>query len=287
MTTTCFPLVRGRAMRVTRLNSCGAVVLGPISKAVSDGFISVALTANTEEGTAIQQETASGRLCINDTPAPTFTGYTVEIQFCGVDPDLFSLLTGQPVVKDFSAANVGFQVNSDVDLSASGFALEMWSNVPGAACSGGSVQYGYFLNPFLKGGVIGDFSVENAAVNFTISGAQTKDGNAWGLGPYDVVQGATVPGPLLVSLSTKNHLHMQLTTVAPPTAVCGAAAVGTADLTATAGIPSVPAAGQYYPTAMAAVVATPSTAWTTGQYAADWTGATYHWNSTAWVTGIA
>lgn len=290
MASQCFPLVRGRAMRVTRLSGCGDPVLGPTSTVSSEGFISVGLTANIEEGESIQQATASGRLCINDQPAPTFSGYTVEVQFCGVDPELFSLMSGQPVVVDADGNAVGFQVNSDVSLDDQGYALELWSSVPGVACGeSGATQYGYFLIPFLKGGVIGDFTIENAAINFTLSGAQSKDGNTWGVGPYDVVlDGSDAPSPLLVSLGTKNHLHMQLTSVAPPdTDTCGAVALGTPDLTATAGIPSVPATGGFYPTAMTGVVATPGTAWTTGQYAADWKGDRYHWNSTAWVAGIA
>jgi hypothetical protein len=289
MATKCFPLIRGRAMRVTRLNACGAVVLGPSSVVASEGFISVALTANTEEGEAISQTNAAGNICVLDTPAPKFTGYGVEVQFCGVDPDLYALMTGQPVVVDGAGDAVGFQVNSDVNLDDSGFALELWSSVPGAACDdSGDPNYGYFLIPFLKGGVIGDFTIENAAINFTLSGAQSKDGNSWDVGPHDVLVDSGSPSPLLEPVPTTNHLHVQVVTLAPPdTDTCGAQALGTADLTATAGTPSTPDSGSYYPTAMTGVTATPSTAWTSGQYAADWKGNKYHWNATAWVAGIA
>lgn len=287
MPTKCFALIRGRAMRVTRTNACGAVVLGPQSVVTSEGFIQIALTANTEEGETISQTNAAGNVCIFDQPAPKFTGYTVEVQFCGVDPDLYSLMTGQPVVLNGDDEAVGFQVNSDVNLDGQGFALESWSTVPAAACEEGSASYGYFLSPFLKGGIIGDFTIANDAVNFTLSGAQTKDGNSWGVGPHDVLLDAATPSPLLVALPTTNHLHMQVVDLAPPTTACGATALGTADLTATAGTPSTPGAGSYYPTAMASVVATPGTAWTTGQYAEDWKGDAYHWDGAAWAAGIA
>lgn len=289
MATSCFALIRGRAMRVTRTNACGAVVLGPKSVVASEGFISIALTANTEEGEAISQTNAAGNICVLDTPSPKFTGYSVEVAFCGVDPDLYALMTGQPVVLDGDDNAVGFQVNSDVDLDGSGFALESWSSVPGAACDeSGDPSYGYFLVPFLKGGVIGDFTIENGAVNFTLTGAQSKDGNSWGVGPHDVLIDSGSPSPLLEAVPSTNHLHMQLVTLTPPdTDTCGAQPLGTADLTATAGTPSLAGAGTYYPTAMEGVVASPGTAWTTGQYAEDWSGAKYHWNSTAWVAGIA
>lgn len=56
--------------------------------------------------------------------------------------------------------------------------------VPGVACEASSGGSGYLLLPCLQGGVIGDFTIENAAVTFTITGASTKDGNGWGAGPY-------------------------------------------------------------------------------------------------------
>lgn len=178
-------------MRVTRLDGCGAVVPGSQSVVTSKGFITVSLTSNTEEGEPISIPNANGDICIEDTPAPKFKGYGVEIGLCGVDPRLVTLLTGQPVVLDANGNEVGFDVNSDVDLDSSGFALELWSGVPAEACEPGEGQsYGYFLFPFVKGGVFGDFTVENAAVNFTITGAQTKNGSSWGVGPYNVVYGA-------------------------------------------------------------------------------------------------
>src|SRR5262245_52226342 len=164
----CFSLVRGRAMRVTRLDGCGARVLGPDSQVSSDGFISVALTANTDEGTTISITNAAGKICILDEPCPLFTGYGGEVEFCGVDPALIQLMSGQPIVTDAAGAvGVGFRMNTDVDACDSGFALEVWSSVPAAACDVTTgAAYGYFLIPFLKGGIIGDFTIGNDAVNF-------------------------------------------------------------------------------------------------------------------------
>jgi hypothetical protein len=102
--------------------------------------------------------------------------------------------------------------------------LEVWSQVPTAVCEpGAGVNYGYFLVPFVKGGVISDFTIGNDAINFTLSGARSKDGSNWGVGPYDVVMDGAVPpveSPLLEAIDPKDHLHMQLTTVPPPEPVC-------------------------------------------------------------------
>lgn len=287
----CFSLVRGRAMRVTRLDACGAAVLGPRSTVVTEGFISVGFTANTEEGETISVVNAAGHVCISDEPAPTFTGYTVEVAFCGVDPDLYALMCGQPVVMDDQSTPqaVGFQMNSDVNLDSSGFSIELWSGVPSGLCTDGEETFGYLLVPFLKGGVIGDFTIENAAINFTLTGAKSKDGNAWGVGPYDVlVDDDGLDSPLLANLPTTNHLHMQLVSLQPPVDACGTQPLGTEDTTATPGSPSVPAANSYYPEAMEGVTSDdPEDAWTTGQYAEDWLGDKYYWDGDAWVAGIS
>lgn len=204
-----FPLVRGRTMRVTKTDGCCGPEYGNDNSIVTDGFVSVGLTARVTDAEEITVINASGKTCVRDTGSATFDGYGVEITFCEVQPCLFSMITGQPVVTNQTGEIVGFKMNSKITLDSSGFALEVWMGVPGVACEGGSGAYGYLLLPCLQGGVIGDFSIENAAVTFTITGAATKDGNAWGTGPY--------PGWELPSaLDDDDHLYVIFTTDAPP-----------------------------------------------------------------------
>jgi hypothetical protein len=281
-------------MRVTRLDGCGVPVLGPDSQVVTEGFITVGFTANTDEGTEINVQNAAGHACIVDTPAPKFTGYSVTVEFCGVDPQLFALMTGQSTVLDAStpALAVGFKMNSRVDADSSGFALELWSSVPSAACAGGVQSYGYFVIPFLKGGVLGDFTIANDAINFTLSGANSKDGNGWGTGPYNVVPNATgVASKLLTALDVNDHLLLQLTTIAPPTTgACGAQALGTAATSATAGAPGAWTPANSYGmlniAATPVIAPTPATAWATaGQYIKFRDGSIGYWNGTTWIAG--
>lgn len=287
---TTFSLVRGRVMRVTVLDGCGAKVLGPKNSITSKGFVSVALTTNTEAGEAISVTNANGDECISDTPIPKFDSYSAVMTFCQVDPELYSALTGNTIVYAADGTTpVGFNITSDVDQTLSGFALELWSPVPAGVCAGGSPQYGYFVLPFLQGGVIGDLTIENAALSFTITGAATKDGNAWGVGPYSVVKNiSNVDSPLNVALTTKNHFHLELTTTAPPAAV-GAAALGVPATGATAGIPGTyTPANSYGPATFAtigALTASPGTNWTAGQYIKLRDNTLAHWNGTIWVAG--
>lgn len=292
--TNCFSLVRGRALRVTKLDTCGVPLPGPRNQVVTKGVISVGFTAATDEGTTIQVTNANGDTCIRDVPAPKFLNYALQIDLCGVDPDLMSLLTGNEVVLDANGNRVGFTMGTDVDLDDVRFALELWSVVPGEECTGAARTFGYMLIPFIQGGQVGDFTWQNDAINFSVAGAQTKDGNGWGVGPYDVVlDDADAPAPLANAISPSKHLQVMATQVAPPTTgTCGAQPVGTEATGATAGQPGTYTPANTYGAddiaGMADITASPATAWTTGQFVYLSDGETkVHWNGTAWAAGAA
>lgn len=288
-----FSLVRGRKMRATALDGCGDPVPGSRNVITTDGFISVGLTANNEEADEISVTNAAGRVCILDSPTSKFQNYSVQIQFCGVDPELITMMTGQPVVLDGQGGIVGFQQDTEVDVDLVGFALELWAGVPFDVCEeGADVTYGYILLPFIKGGSLGDFTVENAAINFTMTGGVTKGGAGWAAGPHDVVlDNGGNPSPLLQPLTKGVHLHVQQTQVAPP--ADGTTALGTLATGADAGTPGEwTPANSYGPADLAAlqasgITANPGTAWTTGQHVVLEDGSKAHWDGTAWVAGEA
>lgn len=281
-------------MRVTKLDACNNVLLGPANQVVTKGAISVAMSPETDAGTTIQVANASGQTCVRDVPAPVFLDFQVTISLCGVDPYLISFLTGQDIVFDDSPTPVavGFGYDSAVDISQVRFSLELWAGVANGNCSGSNKPYGYFLLPALQGGVLGDFTWQNDAVNFTINNAVTVDENNWGVGPFDVlIDAAGTNSPLLEAISTTKHLHVQQVLLAPPAASCGASAVGVVATGAVAGVP-----GHFTPTnsyapanlsGMTGVTASPTTAWTVGQSVTLLDGSKAHWNATAWVAGPA
>lgn len=244
--TKCLSLVKGRRIRVTRLDACGRPIFGDDSQVVSKGFISVAFTANTSDSDEINLVNAAGESCVFEPASTSLTGYGIEIAFCQVDPELFSLVTGQPVVTAADGNTVvGFDVDTKIGLENSNFALELWAGSPtGDACSTAGAQgaYGYLLLPFLTGGILGDFTVENDAVTFTLTGANTKEGNSWGVGPYDVMLdngGSPAPGPMTSPVSTSTALRTMIVDVAPPEDACGARPLldsSLSDLTSVAGV---------------------------------------------------
>lgn len=222
--TQCLTMVTGQAMRLTQVDACGRPVFGEESQAVSDGFISVALTVNTTESDAIQVTNAAGKICVNRPAKTSFANYSVEMVFCGVDPGLFALATGQRPYEDSDGNVIGFTVSTKPQRQAT-VGLEVWMGSEGGdACDDPDAEgeFGYLNLPFLDGGVVGDFTIENGAVNFTITGSVTKDGTRWGVGPYNVVLEGGVPAVLPNALETNDHLLMITTQVAPPEAVCGA-----------------------------------------------------------------
>lgn len=210
--------VRGRRVRGTRLDACGRVVYGEASQAVSKGFITVGWTANTVSTTEIVQELADGERGVYEPSENSVSGYTLNIEFNEVDPEFFSLLTGHRVYLDAFGRAIGFAINGKISLENVAFALEVWAGTPSAACEpGADVEYGYFLAPFLKGGYVADYTVQNGAINFTITGATTREGNAWGVGPYNVMRGADgTPGPLLTPLEPEDFKLLIWVDVAPP-----------------------------------------------------------------------
>lgn len=225
--------VKGRRLRATRLDRCGRPIYAEDSSVVSRGMISVGYTAVTSESDAVDVVNAAGETIASEPAVPSLNGYGVEIVFGEVDPDLFALMTGMPVVFDAFGNVVGLKVDTAISLDNSNFALEVWAGAPttDACATDAAVEgsFGYILLPFVSGGILGDFTVENGAISFTVTGATTRRGGSWGRGPYDVVlnPGATpsdpkVPGPLLEPMSPTEPLLLQTVELAPPADVAGA-----------------------------------------------------------------
>jgi hypothetical protein len=220
-----FKLVKGKRIRATRLDGCGRPVYGESSVAVSNGTVSVAMTLNTTDTDAIEQTNMNGDTCVSEPAQTKFSSYSVVLTFCEVDPELFSLLTGQRVYLDADGNAIGFAVSTDVSLEDQGYALEVWAGVSaGSACDteGAQGSFGYLLLPYLKGGVLGDHTIENGSINFTVSGATTRDGNRWLSGPFNVMlDGDGDPAPLITPLQPNDHELLIQVGVAPPEAYAG------------------------------------------------------------------
>lgn len=295
-----FSPIRGRAMRVTRLDRCGRPETGENVAIETDAFVEITMTARTTEGEEITVTKANGKKCVSDKGTPTWDGWTVSVQFCGVNPYLFNMMTGQEVVLDADGVAVGFKLADNVDLDKNAVALETWNDIPGDTCAtvGAEGTWSYGLLPFLKGGVLADRTINNGAVDFTVQNMETRKGSAWGSGPYDVTLDDTgTPGPLLAAqaIGPNDHELFMLTNVAPPEDSDLVLPSGPAATSATAGTPATWSPVDSYPpetltdlqTAAPPITADPTTAWTTGQYAVLGDGSEAHWDGDSWEAGRA
>ena len=230
MATKCYAQVRGSVIRATRLDACGNPDPGASAVVVSKRISTITIDEVTEDGTNIRDRNFGDELLVVDDAYTQTLGFTADTTLCGVDPDLISLFTGQPVVMNAAGDVVGFDADTGINLDNFGFSLEIWSKIAGSQCDpSGNRLWGYTVLPFLKGGRLGGFSFENSQVQFTISGAQTRDGNGWGVGPFDVDRGVgNAPAPLHTPLKSNTAFRNILVSLDPPAASCGAFALASA-----------------------------------------------------------
>jgi hypothetical protein len=225
MANQCASYARGRAMRLTRLDSCGIPVEGADSTIVTSGFVQVVTTPVYQDAEEIQVPNANGDLCIDDQADPALRWLTTAITLCNINPVAINILTGDPIVLNDAtptADSVGFRIDAAVTGTAA-FALEIWTGVPGQACgAGGSEQFGYWLYPFVVQAQFGEWTVGNAGLTLDIT-ARTSPGSGWGVGPYaDVRRDATTDAleALLTPITETQHMHFELTSAPVPAAGC-------------------------------------------------------------------
>lgn len=202
----------GKKIRVTEMDECCAPATGG-QYVVTDGFISVQLSAEVESGTEIITRKADGSLCVNERMADAFKRFTVTITFCDVNPCLWGLVTNAEPYEDSEGEINGFVVpEGDINKK---FALELWTGLTGQACEPGVEEAsGYLLLPCVNGGTLGDLEINGEnAITFSVNGAFTKGGNGWGVGPWTDV---TAAGPLPTPLDPLDHLLLTTVDAAPP-----------------------------------------------------------------------
>lgn len=225
MATVCPSFLRGNVMRVTRLDGCGRPIYGDCNQVVSDGFVTVTLSAEVEEGEEVTVTKANGQTCISDKACDQLRWYTTEMEFCQVDPDLIQMMnpTWEKIL-DWQGDTIGYDAKGNLSCDT-GFGLEIWMDTYGStdACSGEGAQgaYGYLLLPWVVGGAPGDLEIGNDAISFTFNG-RTKLGSRWGRGPYPVMLGENgTPGPLLTPITNNTQYRLFVTTIRPPEPECG------------------------------------------------------------------
>lgn len=207
-----FTPVLGKRVRVTEVDATGKVIPGPDGMNVTtEGFITVTLSSEIEDGAEVLLKNANGSICVNEKKSNSFKRFGVEIEFCGVNPALLSRTT---LAEQYPRSGTDAQgVVIAEGVIEKYFALELWTGVAGDGAASG-----YFLLPFLEAGTIGDVTVDGEnATTFTMTGAMSRGGNQWGTGPFDVVlDSSSQPSKLSEALDPYDHLLIISTGLAVP-----------------------------------------------------------------------
>jgi len=303
MTSITYPAIGLHTVRVTKEDLCGVPAWGDEAQAVSDGFVSIQVTANFSDIAEKSITNGRGRKCVKRPADSELDDLTLQATFCAVDPALYSAMTGYPEVVDAQTGDViGFDTDVSVLPSSVRFGLEGWSEAYDVLeCDNeDEIPYGYWVWPSMGGGRIGDYTLEDAAVTFSITDMHTYGGAGWDVGPYNVTRDENGdPSPLLDALTKSKHERRFRTTVAPPATTEGFVPLDdpeTADATtATAGIPGTWNGVRPYDLAAlqgsAITGSGGASAWTTGQFVYLGNGSKAHWAGSGatpkWVAGAA
>lgn len=226
MAVTCARMARGKMLRLTKLDACGAIVSGAGSSLVTKAFVSGTFTPNYLDAEEISQADANGDVCISDRSDPALQWIDISLVLCTEDPTMINLITGDPLVLDDATPTpntVGFRMDTSLTGKAN-FALEMWSGIPGQACAATFPQYGYWLFPWVKDAQWGEWTIENGALLITFT-ARAVVGSLWGTGPYAVRRDATVPATLeglVTAIGATQPMHFEVSSAPLPTPGCGA-----------------------------------------------------------------
>lgn len=232
MTNNTWKSIRLRSGRVTKLDDCGRPVTEK-SAIVFEGLITAKYKHNYEKGEDTTVKDGKGDLCLVDKMPDKYKNTDIELEFCGVIPELFGVITGQPIIVDGSGNATGFGLRTFAPDAY--WAFEGWTDVPGAACGTGGKPHGYFLLPFLGAGQVGDIELGEKNAKFTITGT-TLLGNGWGTGPYKVVMAGTgesaAPSKLLTALPSDQGFLADMVTAPIPKVTEGLVDLTAADLAA-------------------------------------------------------
>lgn len=213
MATHKFAPLLGKRLRATQMTDGGEVGENFI---VTDGFITITMSAEIEDGTEIITRNAYGQLCINERMNPSFKRLNLEVEFCGVNPSLLSYVSNAVEYEDYAGDVAGFTLPEGEITGA--FALELWTGLSGALNDPNA--NGYMLLPYIGKGSLGDITIDGEnAVTFSLTGAATRGGHQWGVGPYDVLINGDSPGvaaPLPTALDPYDHFLLIDTAVPAP-----------------------------------------------------------------------
>jgi hypothetical protein len=315
--------IQGDMIRVTPLNLDGTI---DTSRPVltTNGFITASFGTEFEDGDEITEKAADGTVCIQYKADDSLKGITFSLSLCTPDPESAALIAGGKIicaaadvtdgegnvvvnagdVVGYSSPAVGATVGNPV-------AIEVWSKAIVKGKPAGGTPYWHWVFPYVRVRYDGDREFSNGALSNEYSG--TGVGN-------DALAAAGLGGVgsdfVLYKEALSNPFSYVRSTAKPDISAGhwsgGTGGTGEFDKTAdnsigcipplassaTSGTPgtwspsgaTLPASVAALQAASPAITASPTTAWTTGQYvqtATAGTGGRAYWDGNSWEPGSA
>lgn len=233
-------VVNGTRLRVTKINSCGRPEAGPKGYLVTEGFSQIRFSPEMRAAQDQEQLNAGGKVCVKHRVPAELKWYNISLTMCDVDPELYTMMTGFPLILDHNDEPIGYDDKSTVD-DGYGVALETWTSGRGeddcpvptddSIFSGSStgLSFGYFLIGGTEWQQEGDVTIENGVSTFGLTGRSVLM-PAWGRGPWNVIaiDDDGTPGRMLTPMAANGkdgHRRLFRTTIAPPEVTNGACAL--------------------------------------------------------------
>jgi hypothetical protein len=269
------------AIRVTALDPSGAPAPGN-DMYVSDQLVKIDFNPDMEAGQEISNRGASGNLCVVYRTPDLLKRLTIELELCIPDPELEVLLSGGDVLYDATDTTdvVGFSYPPLMrDPTPNGISVEAWTRyiIDGYQPPDQPYMHWVFPRMYLRKGnrTIDVNAMANVYDGYAIENPSWDGGpeGDWDQDSDRVVQAVftdTVP---------EAQLGMQKV---PGQAPATGATAGTPGTFTPSG--SAPPANL---AAMGSITASPTTAWTTGQYVVLGDSSDAFWDSSQWTAGQA
>jgi hypothetical protein len=219
MAALCVTPIKGRVIRIQKLDVCGNPVTGAGNVSVSDGFIMVHPSPDYEDGVEFTKRRADGALCVNQKDPGQLKRVKLEITWCVMDPDVITLETGS---REILTTATGTGVFFNDSLITARHSVEVWQSVTGrGACdpTTGLQRYVYWAFPNVSNTQVQDFQMENDSLEWKSASETAAVGSSWGTFPTTLPPNGYLSGS---TFAVGDHYAFNITTVAPPAAACGA-----------------------------------------------------------------
>lgn len=176
--------VQGLALRVTKLGSTGAPLVGAENSWVTNAFMSMGFTPEYTEGEEIEEKAADGSVCVYYKMPDVLKRVTFELAICNPEPELQALMVGGTVLEVLTEP-VGYAApETGVDATPNGVSIEVWSRAIVAGKPAVVNPFWRWVFPYAQMKLSGDRTLENGMMANTFEGWGV--GNAdWGDGPQN------------------------------------------------------------------------------------------------------